>query len=131
VKISPRRLPTILLVDDDTRRRNARATVLTTHGYDVRCVANLAAAQRQCRRESPDLVLMGLSGNARNAYRLDPFWSAYPSQRFGFLLNEGQNLCPVTFNGRALISSESPDDMVARVAMLLRRDASLSAAASG
>ena len=125
MKSSPGTLPTILLVDDDTRRRNVRAIVLTTHGYDVQCVTNLVEAQRQCRRESPDLVLMGLSGNARSAYRLDPFWSAYPSQRFGFLLNEGQTLCPVMFNGRMVISSEGPDDLVERVAMLLRRDAPL------
>jgi DNA-binding NarL/FixJ family response regulator len=115
--------PTILLVDDITGRRNVRAVVLSTHGYDVQCAADLADAQQQYRRQSPDLVLMGLSGNARSAYRLDPFWSAQPSQRFGFLLNEGQNLCAVMFNGRTVMSSEGPDDLVARVAMLFRRAA--------
>jgi DNA-binding NarL/FixJ family response regulator len=119
--------PTILLVDDNTRRRNVRAIVLTTHGYDVQCASDLADAQQQYRRQSPDLVLMGLSGNARSAYRLDPFWSAQPSQRFGFLLNEGQNLCAVMFNGRTVMSSEGPDDLVARVAMLLERAAPLRA----
>lgn len=114
---------TILLVDDRSGRRNLRAIVLTTHGYDVQCVANLVDAQRQYRRFAPDLVLLGLSGNARSAYRPDPFWCSQPGQRFGFLLNEGQNLCAVLFNGKTVLASEGPDDLVARVAMLLGRAA--------
>lgn len=130
MKPASARARTILLVDDQARRRNLRAIVLTTHGYDVQCVTNLVDAQRQYRQQAPDLVLLGLTGNVRSAYRPDLFWSSQPGQRFGFLLNEGQNLCPVLFNGRTVLSSEGPDDFVARVAMLFGRSAPIHAISS-
>ena len=108
----------ILLLDDDAVRRNTRAVMLMTHGYDVHCASTLKQAQAICRETCPRLVLVG-SAYERQAHRWLQQLAIRSQQRVGFLLNEGENLCAVLFNGRTILASEGPDDMVGRVEMLL------------
>lgn len=108
----------ILLLDGDTSRRNIRAMMLMTHGYDVHCASTLKEALVICRRNSPQLVLIG-DGPDRQSHRWLQELATRPQQRVGFLLDEGENLCAVLFNGRTIMASEGPDDMVGRVEMLL------------
>lgn len=112
---------TILLVDDQVARRKARAMILLTHGYDVCSTPTIAEAVRLCAAQPTDLLLIGISG------KIDFFCNAHSmrrsgaQQRVGFLLNEGEELCAVRFNGELLLPREGPDDMLTRVEMLLDR----------
>lgn len=108
----------ILLYDGDSVRRNTRAMMLMTHGYDVHCASTLAEAQVVCHETAPSLVLIG-GGYERQSHRWLQQLAIRPRQRVGFLLNEGENLCAVLFEGKTILASEGPDDMVGRVEMLL------------
>jgi hypothetical protein len=116
-----KKITTILLVDDNSARRSARAMVLFTHGYDVECAASLAAAQPIFEADKPDLLLIGVSERIRPRSALQKFGVSHPQQRVGFLLNEGQELCPVWFDGELLMPAEGSDDVVSRVTALLDR----------
>ena len=110
--------PVVLLLDDNATRRAARAMVLMTHGYDVQCASTIMAAQAVCRETQPSIVLIG-TGYDRRSYSWLQQLAAHPWPRVGFLLNEGENLCAVLFNGKTILAGEGPDDMVGRVEMLL------------
>lgn len=110
----------ILLVDDDASRRNIRAVILFTHGYDVHCVPTISAAITWAGSE-PDLLLIG-GVDVRSDWRwLERIGKQRPKQRVGFLLNEGETLCAVQFEGELLLAEEGPGDLVSRVEMLLQR----------
>jgi len=112
---------TILLLDDDSRLRNSRATLLSDHGYEVQCAATAADAELHCRASAPDLVLVGLSGRAAATFFLDrQVRAANPRQRIGFLMHDDHSLCAVLFNGETILTRAGPDDLVGRVATLLR-----------
>ena len=112
---------TILLLDDDSRLRSSRATLLSDHGYAVQCAATAADAELHCRDSAPDLVLVGLSGRAAATFFLDrQVRAANPGQRIGFLMHEDHSLCAVLFNGETILPQAGPDDLVGRVATLLR-----------
>ena len=108
----------VLLLDDDAARRSARAMVLMTHGYDVQCAATIVEAQTICREARPSVVLIG-TGYDRRSHSWLRQLAMYSRPRVGFLLNEGENLCAVLFNGKTIMAREGPDDMVGRVEMLL------------
>ena len=109
---------TIVLLDDDAARRNIRAMVLMTHGYDVQCAATVVEAQTICRETRPSVVLVGTGNDCRSHSWLRQL-AVSSRPRVGFLLNEGEHLCAVLFNGKTILAREGPDDIVARVAGLL------------
>lgn len=111
----------ILLIDDNACRRTERALVLATHGYEVECAESYDDAVRQCRVNKPDLLLIGVTHAAESPSPQGHGFICGEQQALGFLLNEGQHLCAVEFNGKLLLAREGPDDFVARVAMLLDR----------
>jgi hypothetical protein len=115
---SKRKNTTVVLLDDNGPRRSARAMVLMTHGYDVHCAATMVEAQSLCAEVRPALVLIG-TGQGRHTRGWLQQFAIHPPQRVGFLLNEGQYLCAVSFNGKTIRGREGPDDMITRVAKLL------------
>jgi CheY-like chemotaxis protein len=112
----------ILLLDDDALRRSTRAVILLTHGYDVESVATMSDALRVCGADEPDLLLIGVTQRMTPRSWLDRIGKSHPRQRVGFLLNEGEKLCSVQFEGELLMAEEGPADLVSRVAMLLNRE---------
>ena len=113
----------ILLVDDDASRRSTRTMILLTHGYDVQCVPTMSAAMRAERGSEPDLLLIGVTNRITEKRWLERMAKLRPRQRVGFLLNEGENLCAVQFEGELLLPEEGAADFVSRVAMLLNAGA--------
>lgn len=111
----------VLLVDENGARRSERAIVLHTHGYEVECASSYAEAQRQCHAHKPDLLLIGITHPAEAPFALHHDFIFDPQQALGFLLDEGQNLCALHFDGTLLLPPEGPDDFLARVEMLLNR----------
>lgn len=111
----------ILLVDDDASRRNTRAVILLTHGYDVESVATISDALDACETDEPDLLLIGTTQRASSRSLLEQIGKSYPRQRVGFLLDEGEKLCAVQFDGELLLAEEAAGDWIARVATLLDR----------
>lgn len=111
---------TILLVGDEPPRLNSQAIVLGTHGYHVECVSS-ADAGRHCRNTSPDLVLVGFAGQPDEMFGVaHTIQRANPRQRIGFLIHDKQYLCSVSWMGKLIRDGEGPDDLIARVAVLLR-----------
>lgn len=109
----------ILLLDDDASRRSTRAVILLTHGYEVESVANISDALRACGADEPDLLLIGVTETTASRSWPERIAKRYPRQRVGFLLNEGEKLCAVQFDGELLLAEEGPSDLISRVAMLL------------
>jgi hypothetical protein len=110
----------ILLVGDHPPQLNSQAILLGTHGYDVECVRS-AAAGRHCRSTSPDLVLIGFTGRPDEMFVVaHTIQQANPRQRIGFLIHDKQYLCSLSWDGRVIRDGEGPDDLIARVAALLR-----------
>ncbi|HZQ91655.1 MAG TPA: hypothetical protein VFA60_07690 [Terriglobales bacterium] len=111
---------TILLVDGNLRTRNARAIVLGTHGYDVQC-ATAAEAQRECRSRRPDLLLLGLGPTPASTFVLmAQIRSEHPQLRIALLMDEDQHLCAVSFEGKTILPRQAPEDLVERVARLVK-----------
>ena len=115
----------VLLVDENAARRSERAIVLLTHGYEVECAASYEEAQRECRANKPDLLLIGITHPAEAPFAKHHDFIFDPQQALGFLLNEGQELCALQFDGKLLSPREGPDDFLARVEMLLNRRATV------
>jgi hypothetical protein len=110
----------ILLVGDHPPQLNSQAIVLGTHGYDVECVSS-AAAGRQCRSTSPDLVLVGFNGRPAEMFGVaHTIQRSNPRQRIGLLIHDKQYLCSLSWDGKVIRGGEGPDDLIARVAALLR-----------
>ena len=56
-----RKLPYILVVDDDTDARVILATILTSHGYRVVTAAAVATGLRLAEKHHPALILLDVS----------------------------------------------------------------------
>lgn len=109
----------ILLLDDDASRRSTRAVILLTHGYDVESVATIADALHACGASQPDLLLIGVTPSLTGRSWLERIGKSRPQQRVAFLLNDGEKLCAVQFDGELLLPEEDSGNWLARVEMLL------------
>lgn len=110
----------ILLVDDDSRRRNLRAIMLSTHGYDVGSASNAVEAQSTWEVTRPDLVLVALSRyNAGTLEFLEGIKRVSPHQRVAFLNGESLHLAPLFYNGELIRKAEGPGDFLEQVGNLL------------
>jgi putative two-component system response regulator len=65
-----RRVPRILVVDDNPDMMTIMRELLATRGYDVVAVADAAQAEAQIRREIPDLVLSDVIMPGKSGYEL-------------------------------------------------------------
>ncbi len=120
VKTTSRSAVKIVLVDDEIGHLNPSAIVLTTHGYDVECIATAAAGER-CLEIDPDLVLIGLHRDTSHSFRLaHSIRHIRPGQRVGFFMRNEQFLCKLSYEGEAIRDREGADDLVRRVAEMLR-----------
>jgi CheY-like chemotaxis protein len=110
----------ILLVDDDSRMRNCRAVMLSTHGYDVDCVSDSAEARLSWEANRPDLVLVAFARyRAGTLELLEEIKRVSPHQRIAFLNGESLRLSPLFYNGELICRAEGPDDFLERVGALL------------
>jgi CheY-like chemotaxis protein len=115
-----RTLASILLVDDDSRLRNLRAIMLSTHGYDVDCVSDSADALLRWQATRPDLVLVAFARyRAGTLEFLEEIARVSPQQRIAFLNGESLHLSPLFYNGELIRQAEGPDDFLERVAALV------------
>ena len=110
----------ILLVDDNSQLREARALMLSTHGYEVEAVRDTMEACPRWRACRPHLVLLALSETADRTFSFCPdIRDSLPTQRVGFLLAHSQYLCPVLLEGGVILQGEGPEDFLARVQAIL------------
>lgn len=110
----------ILLVDDDSQLRSARAIMLSTHGYEVESASDTTEACRRGRASRPDLVVLALTATADRTFSFcQEIRKALPAQRVGFLLAESQYLCPVFQDGGMILPGEGPEDFLGRVQEIL------------
>ena len=110
----------ILLVDDNPQQRNARALMLSTHGYEVESVSDTMEACLRWHANRPDLVLLALSKTAdRDFIWCQGMRDSVPVQRVGFLLAQSQYLCPVFLDGGVILQGEGPEDFLSRVQEIL------------
>lgn len=113
----------ILLVDDNESSRKYRALMLATNGYGVDAISTLSGLGRPWKDAEYRLVLLGM-GSTRN-----PEMEAWkriqrdcPTQKFMFLLNVSERLCPLFLDEDQIRDEESSDSFLERVesALLLR-----------
>ena len=110
----------ILLVDDDSRRRSLRASMLSTHGYEVDSVSNAAEARLRWDATRPDLVLLAWSRfRAGMLEFLEKIKRASPRQRVAFVNAESLHLSPLFYNGELVRKAEGPEDLIEQVGALL------------
>ena len=106
----------ILLVDDDSRMRNLRAVVLSTHGYDVDSASNAVEAQSAWGATRPDLVLVAFSRyRAGTLEFLERIKRLRPQQRIAFVNSESLHLSPFFYNGELIRKAEGPADLLEQV----------------
>ena len=109
----------ILLVDDDSRMRNLRAVVLSTHGYDVDSASNAVEAQSAWGATRPDLVLVAFSRyRAGTLEFLERIKRLRPQQRIAFVNSESLHLSPLFYNGELIRKAEGPEDFIEQVESL-------------
>jgi DNA-binding NtrC family response regulator len=110
----------ILLVDDDSRMRNLRTAMLSTHGYDVDSAGNSVEAQSAWEVTRPDLVLVAFSRYSAGTLEfLEGIKRVSPHQRVAFLNGESLHLAPLFYNGELIRKAEGSEDFLERVGALL------------
>lgn len=113
-------LGSILLVDDDSRMRNVRAIMLSTHGYDVHSVSDTAEAHQRWQATRPDLVLLACSRYRAGMLEfLEKIKRASPRQRMAFVNGDSLHLSPLFYNGELVRKAEGPEDLIGQVGALL------------
>ncbi len=65
-----RRLPRILVVDDNLDTMKLMQELLATRGYDVVAVGDAAAAEAEVRRAPPDVILSDVIMPGKSGYEL-------------------------------------------------------------
>jgi hypothetical protein len=66
--------PTVLLIDRNPLKQQLRATVLRNCEIDVRTTDNLAEAQRLCRIQRYDMILLAADGDSDAALISSELW---------------------------------------------------------
>ena len=69
-KLSRRRTPRILVVDDNQNNAVLMGELLSSRGYDVVTVAHAGDAEAEIRREAPDLILLDVVMPGKSGYEL-------------------------------------------------------------
>jgi putative two-component system response regulator len=67
---SPRRAPRVLVVDDNPDTMVLMRELLATRGYEVVAVSSAAQAEKEIRRELPDLILSDVVMPGKSGYEL-------------------------------------------------------------
>jgi len=109
----------ILLVDDDTRARNVRSVILSTHGYEVEAVGDSAAALDSWKASRPDLVLVSLSPRLRASFdRVQEIMRTDSEQPVGHLVSSSLRLSALFFNDVMIRHPEEAEAFMQRVQAL-------------
>lgn len=109
----------ILLVDDNYKRRSLRAIMLSTHGYKVDSVSSSAEAHLSWEATRPDLVLVAFSRYHGGTLEfLEKIKRVNPQQRAAFVNGES-HLSPLFYNGELVRKAEGPEDLIEQVRALL------------
>ena len=109
----------ILLVDDDSRARNVRSVILSTHGFDVEAVGDSDAALDSWRANRPDLVLVSLSPKLRSSFdRVQEIMRAGSEQPVGHLVSGSLRLSALFFNDVMIRNPEDAQAFMERVQAL-------------
>lgn len=69
-ELSPRRPPRVLVVDDNPDTMFLMRELLGTRGYEVIGAPDAAQAEREIRRELPDLILSDVVMPGKSGYEL-------------------------------------------------------------
>lgn len=106
----------ILLVDNNEDSRKCRALMLATSGYGVDTISTLSGLGRPWKDAKYRLVLLGI-GPGRNTEM--EAWKRIqrdcPTQKFMFLLNVSERLCPLFLDDDKIRDEESSDAFLQRV----------------
>jgi hypothetical protein len=78
--------PTVLLIDRNPLKQQLRATVLRNCEIDVRTTDNLAEAQRLCRIQRYDMILLAADGDSDAALISSELWKVSPRQRISLFV---------------------------------------------
>lgn len=106
----------ILLVDTDENSRKHRAHMLATNGYGVDTISTLSGLGRPWKDAKYRLVLLGIGPRWNTEMEA---WKRiqqdYPTQKFMFLLNVSERLCPLFLDDDKIRDEESSDAFLQRV----------------
>jgi hypothetical protein len=103
--------PTVLLIDRNPLKQQLRATVLRTCEIDVRTTDNLAEAQRLCRIQRYDMILLAADGDSDAALISSELWKVSPRQRISLFVGPPKYLKEI---GARQSQSASPPNRFAR-----------------
>ena len=76
-----RRIPRILVVDDNAEMVELMRELLVSRGYDVVAVRNVEAAEVEVHRHTPDLILSDVIMPGRSGYELCRQLKSNPTTR--------------------------------------------------
>jgi hypothetical protein len=103
--------PTVLLIDRNPLKQNLRATVLRNYEIDVRTTDNLTEAQRLCRIQRYDMILLATDGDADAALISSELWKVSPRQRISLFVGPPKYLQEI---GAGRSQSASPANRFTR-----------------
>jgi hypothetical protein len=78
--------PTVLLIDRNPLKQQLRATVLRNCEIDVHTTDNLTEAQRLCRIQRYDMILLAADGDSDAALISGELWKVSPRQRIALFV---------------------------------------------
>ena len=114
--LAAQRTSDILLVDNNESSRKHRALMLATHGYGVDTISALSGLGGPWEDAKYRLVLLGIGlGTNAEMEAWKKIQRNCPSQRFMFLLNVSERLCPLFLDDDQIRDEESPNSFLQRV----------------
>jgi hypothetical protein len=84
--------PTVLLIDPNPLKQQLRATVLRNCEIDVQTTDNLTEAQKLCRVQRYDMILLAADGDSDAALISGELWKVSPRQRIALFVGPPKHL---------------------------------------